>query len=334
MRVTASNDPTPPPQPEDLSASLLRRVHAGYKPLELKGALTEAFARYRAIVGPTKLDNAAAETALRELLRGGTPDPTQLVVLGLALRALRPGLCVVHDTVEPLPPHCAPSFPGWDDFTDRLRPHLRAVGRIDGPGRTGAMVAFGTGFLVTPDLLLTNRHVVRELSFGTGVLPPGRATVNFTFEHGLPIAPPIAIHACVRLDADGLLDLALLRLAAPACRPEACFRFSERLAASDDPVAAFGFPAESSERNPAFVEQVFVHKLGLKRLSPGQVSLRMLGRPVFCHDASTLGGSSGSPVLRQSDAAVLGVHCGGNFLDANEAIDGPIAAQWLRDAPA
>lgn len=302
----------------------LRRGYAGLTP----DALREALSFHRAIVGPRRLDVEAATAALQAYLVGEALAPEQELALALALRALRPGLLVASGAIEALPARCAPSFPGWDPFVACARPHLRAVGRIDGPGTGRARVPFGTGFLVAPDLLLTNRHVVHELSLGTGHLPPGRALVNFSYEDGSPRSDDIAVVAVVRQDPGGL-DLAVLRLERPGCTPEACLRFGEAVAVVDDAVAVLGFPAEASERNPAFAPQIFPRALGVKRVSPGLVSQRMLGTPVFCHDASTLGGSSGSPVLSLPDATVLGVHCGGKFLDANEAIDAVAVSAWL-----
>lgn len=319
--LLADDDPKP-------SESLYRRLRNGYAGLS-REALVEALAFHRAIVGPRRLDVEDANLALQAYLAGNPLSADQELALVMALRALRPALLISGPTIARLPARCVPSFPQWDAFVGRVRPHLRAVGRIDGPGANGALVAFGTGFLIAPDLLVTNHHVVHELSLGTGRLPPGRATVNFSWEHRQPLVDPIAVASVVRATRAGALDLAVLRLERPGCAPDECLRFATTVAQIDDRVAVVGFPAEASERNPAFVPQLFEAGLGLKRVSPGLVSQRMLGVPVFCHDAATLGGSSGSPVLSIGDGHILGVHCGGRFLDANEAIDGVTVAAWL-----
>lgn len=329
--TTTDNDAPPPPPVAPLAdpiGNLRDRVRRGYGSLG-PDALRDALGLHKAIVGPARLDVEEATEALRLFLAGNPLTEGQELALALALRALRPGLVVAAGDIEPLPDRCAPSFPNWSAFTGRLRPHLRAIGRIDGPGAPGSLVPYGTGFLITPELLVTNRHVVHELTLGTGKLAPGRATVNFSWEHQQPLTATIAIQSVHRFDPTGPLDLAVLKLATPWGTQDQCLRFGKALAASDDTLAVVGYPAEASERNPAFVPEVFPHHLGIKRVSPGQVSLRMIGQPIFCHDASTLGGSSGSPVLSLADATILGVHCGGKFLDANEAIDASVAAAWL-----
>ena len=72
----------------------------------------------------------------------------------------------------------------------------------------------------------------------------------------------------------------------------------------------------------------FTKRYGVKRLSPGRI-METAGRlagdsydRVFTHDASTLGGASGSVVahLNGADLLVVGIHFGGEMLRQNYGV--------------
>jgi V8-like Glu-specific endopeptidase len=98
-------------------------------------------------------------------------------------------------------------------------------------------------------------------------------------------------------------------------------------------IIGFPFPPEQTSGKVGIVDwdwvtgTLFGNRFGLKRLSPG-IACRPIGsitgdsRPwVFGHDATTLGGNSGSPVLawRDADFAGFGLHFGGRTVDTNVA---------------
>jgi hypothetical protein len=63
----------------------------------------------------------------------------------------------------------------WSAFRTRVQPLLYSIGRvnlIDGKH-------IGTGFVVGDGILATNRHVLDDLTFGTGVLAGDCAQVAF-----------------------------------------------------------------------------------------------------------------------------------------------------------
>jgi V8-like Glu-specific endopeptidase len=65
------------------------------------------------------------------------------------------------------------------------------------------------------------------------------------------------------------------------------------------------------------INGLFGNRLGVKRASPGEVVARRAN--VLSHDCTTLGGSSGSPILTLKSAALVGVHRDGMYLSRNHA---------------
>lgn len=109
------------------------------------------------------------------------------------------------------------------------------------------------------------------------------------------------------LHADVDHDLALLRLA-PAGPPAPALALGD--CAPGDRVAAIGFPSAGlAHYDPAEVVRLFGERLDVKRLAPGTITATNGER--IDHDCTTLGGSSGSPLVDLATGAVVGVHYGG-----------------------
>jgi hypothetical protein len=182
----------------------------------------------------------------------------------------------------------------------------------------------GTGFLVRPHLLVTNRHVLHGLSWGTGRLERGMAQVRFGQEYGqrdeegpVDVVREVAVHPT--------LDLALLEV--DPSRPHTPLVLDPEPLGAGAGVAAVGYPQADTVRNPLFVSAVFDGSFGVKRVAPGEV-LRVEG-PLFHHDCSTLGGNSGSPLLSLRTARVVGVHFQGQFATRNTAVAASELAAFL-----
>lgn len=242
---------------------------------------------------------------------GVVPTPEQMEALELCIRLLRPALLVQDDHLPP-------------DPSLHLSAAQRAV--IDGllPGvaalcRAGEETGLGTGFLIGPTTLLTNRHVMQALTRRredpTPPVSPGQVLACFDLEaEGSERLPRIAV---TRADypPDTGVDLALLELASasPAVLP---LRRAPALVAGR-PVLAVGHPVDDARDPSPLVRALFDDRFSVKRASPGEVLGAAAGR--WFHDCSTLGGSSGSPLL-DADGAVLGIHSGGALADRNEAV--------------
>lgn len=289
--------------------------------------LTELFTKWRRIVGPRPEQMSdLARQAYDAIRRGVTPTPEQRQALERAIRLLRPAPLVRSGSLGALDRETAPAFPDWPDFRIAVEPYLGSVGRIDrATWRRGqAPVPVATGFLIAEGRLVTNDHVVDELTLNTGALIPRQAEVRFGQEHGPSHEPdPVPIEAVVARDPD--LDLAVLAIA-PRPMPGTTVRLVPVAVSVGTPVAAVGYPMRSA-RDLDVVSGLFGDVLDVKRASPGAVIARRYA--VLSHDCTTLGGSSGSPIFTLADAQLAGVHSDGMYLARNHATCGEQMHRFL-----
>lgn len=284
-----------------------------------------AVAKVRAIIGPVRLpvsqeDAAAAMEALRH---GQEPTARQLAALEFVVRLMRAAVYSRGGQLDGLPPFNAYE-PGtverWDHFRELVAPRLYSIGRIDRADGE----SLGTGFVVAPGLMVTNRHVATAFSFGSDKLEKGQAVVRFGQERGRTDAEdPVAIVSIVEIHPR--LDMALLRIDDPRDRPPLEIETAE--VEEGIAVAAIGYPFED-KRSPLFVDAIYQGGYGVKRASPGEV-LERSNETIVYHDCSTLGGNSGSPVLSQDTARVVGLHASGFFMYRNEAVAGAKLGEFV-----
>lgn len=200
---------------------------------------------------------------------------------------------------------------------------LPSVGRIELTGHP-SLDWVGTGFLVAPGVVLTNRHVVQEFATrnwsGRWVIDAAiTARIDFAEEidsatpRETPIQEIIAVHP--------VLDLALLSCVALDGHA------AVRLDAGTVPVAPqrasyiVGYPALDSRRNDSTtLERVFGTIFNVKRLQPGLLTGWLAPERAYTHDCSTLGGNSGSCLVDLDTGIVVGIHFGGRFGQANWAV--------------
>ena len=218
---------------------------------------------------------------------------------------------------------------------DLLAEALPAAGRINCPDAPQGFA--GSGFLVAPGVVMTNRHVLQMIADPTG---DGswqfREGVQIDFGHeyqGIDSHLPRELRT-VLYAADGyidpdrpldhaLLDLVLIELNAATCREQTPLQIDVSVdwPAPELAVYIVGYPAHPlSGYSLTLLEKLFQLTFGRKRLAPGRV-LKPAGQGgawTMSHDATTLGGNSGSVVLvagRETLAAAL--HYGGKKDVAN-----------------
>jgi hypothetical protein len=318
------------PQSDPYLHSLLlraRRTLAGQ-------SIAKAAVNVRAIVGvPTiPVGEVDAQAAWNKLRSGQRPTGAELASLETVIRLMRPAPLSRAGELEPLASvegasaYNSETVAAWNGFRARVKPFLYSIGRLE--RAVGPDASVGTGFLVGPDLVLTNRHVVSDLTMGTEVLDPGQAVITFNEEADTvePDASRIAVTGIVALHP--LLDLALLRVALPNPRPVPAFASEPASLATE--IAAVGYPFKDG-RNPIFVDAIYGSSYGVKRAALGQVTGGS-GARMF-HDCSTLGGSSGSPLFSLASGRVVGVHYTGQFMYRNEAVPAADVAVFLAQVP-
>lgn len=250
-----------------------------------------------------------------------------------------------------------------------------SVGRIDIDGAHA-----GTGSVVAPQVIMTNRHVLEGIAEeiqgpggSTWLFSLGEPSIDFSDRADgsmrFKIKKVLAAGStptCGRVRFTNL-DMALLEVE-PVNGQGQPLPKNLRLVDQRDPTAqrvdivTMGYPARPSAdamMDPktnrfrpdiqARLQEIFGLRYGQKYLSPGQVSL-VRGKPtgdarrwVFAHDATTLGGNSGSVVTALSDQiAIGGLHFGGaplvnNYAHSLSAVRGSgllkaidqIGADWI-----
>ena len=284
-----------------------------------------AIARVRAIVGtanlPATFEGELAKSALDKLQNAGDrPTPRELAALELMLRMMRPAPKVSKAGIANLnEPEFEQAFPGWSTFRDLFAKVGPSIGRID-CGKEPA----GTGFLIAPDVLVTNRHVLEKISRGTCLLEEGQAVVGFRWLAD-DSETPEPITAVIAFDEE--FDIALLRVKPQAGRMP--LKLAADAPAVERDIAVIGHPYDDQVNNPMFTRTIFGDIWGVKRAAPGEVTFLSQAKTIAGHDCSTLGGNSGSPVLALDTAEVVGLHFGGSFLWRNEAVSAPALAAFV-----
>jgi len=290
----------------------------------------QAVKKVRAIVGPTTIpaSEPEAQAAWKKLRDGEAPTTAELQALEIVIRLLRPALPSEGGALPDLPSEPEKNvYPddlkeAWSGFRARVAPLLYSIGRVNLADGTHV----GTGFLVADGVLATNRHVLDDLTLGTGHLGPRQAQVNFQREKGAADRHEhlVAIEAVIGIHP--FLDMVLLampRLGRPVVEIETT------AVGEGVRVAAIGYPAKDSQRNPIFTSAIFGNAFGVKRAAIGEI-LDGVRSPTVFHDCSTLGGNSGSPLFSLATGRVVGIHRSGFFMYRNEAVDGASLGGFAR----
>ena len=226
--------------------------------------------------------------------------------------------------------------PTLDTSEEMLADAISCVGRIDLPGSPPGYQ--GTGFLVQENLIVTNRHVLQVVADpenGRWTFRPG-ASIDFGHEfRGRDSITPRALKSLVFTGPKAIkfsggvdhskLDLALIEIEPAAAPAPAVLAVdaSADWAAPDLIVFTIGYPAmpRMTDYTPTLLEQLFQATYGCKRLAPGRIMQSQITTQTWttAHDATTLGGNSGSVVLvagREHMAA--GLHYGGRTGEPRE----------------
>jgi hypothetical protein len=217
-----------------------------------------------------------------------------------------------------------------DTSAESLTKVISCVGRIDLPGAVAGYQ--GTGFLIQENLIVTNRHVLQAIadpnegawkfrpgaSIDFGHEFRGRASVTPRALKSLVFAGPKVIKSGSSVD-HSKLDIAVIEIEPVTPPPTEVLAVD---ASVDWPtpsliVFTIGYPANPGHGYAlSLLEQLFQSTYGFKRLAPGRVITSQFTNKAWTttHDATTLGGNSGSVLLvagREHIAA--GLHYGGRI---------------------
>jgi endonuclease G len=211
----------------------------------------------------------------------------------------------------------------------RINPLLPLIGRVELP-RSPVIPYAGTGFIVGKGLIATNRHVARLFSQGLGLTisyNAGDAAIDFKREVdtkdddrsaylkvvGVEMIHPFWDMALLRVD--NLPTTNMLRLSTKS---------PEELVGRN--IVAIGYPARDERSELDVQDRIFGGKYLVKRLQPGTLRERAKIQSfenevnAMTHDASTLGGNSGSAIIDVDSGEVVALHFAGIYLKANYAV--------------
>ena len=302
--------------------SNLDRLHE-----ELQSASGDESLETLSVAGGT---GSAAES-LDVLRRGGmgAVDERHLESLEAIIhKKYRPAVFVKYDSFDTPP---APwKALGNADNRARINQAILSIGRIELPGN-GSVPYGGTGFVVGPNLVMTNRHVAelfsRRMEKNEFVFKPNcGAAINFRREvipspdvRNLSVKRIVMIHP--------YWDMALLEVEGLSQQQSPLPLSTVHLEDLDDhDVVVIGYPAQDCRSDIEVQNRIFGGVFDVKRLLPGKLQARRQIKSfenvvnAATHDASTLGGSSGSAVVHVKTGEVVALHFAGEYLEANFAV--------------
>ena len=279
-------------------------------------------------MGPNNV--GAAESGLQKLAEDRVQEITPSEMFGLEAIVLprnRPVAFVRGNSYDDL------DGP-WVSLNDevvkkRIASLLPLIGRVEVPSSPILPYA-GTGFVVGQGLIATNRHVAQIFAQGLGLTiryRAGDAAIDFKRQVDAPDDERTAylsvravemIHPywdMALLRVDGLPTDRMLRLSVKS--PEELL---------DRNVVVIGYPARDERNDVALQDRIFNRTYNVKRLQPGVIRTRAKVQSfensvnALTHDASTLGGNSGSAVIEVDTGEVVALHFAGEYLKANYAV--------------
>ena len=313
---------------------MLRRIDSVLADPRFARELAQAdlIPRRAAAAGRRGIVGAAAAAVAGEPLSG--------LEEAVVLLQSRPSLLIRKNRCE------VPQSGSWADVLAAQRAlvekPLPSVGRIEVDDGAGFRHV-GTGWVIAEKVIATNRHVaeifasrqaqgIQFLSNFMGL--PYRARIDFREEYQEQARFEVAVKEVVFMEAPerSLPDIAFLRLVSHEGLPDP-IPLVDRPLAPGAMVAVIGYPAydpryglDAAEAAKAIFGTIY----DVKRLSPGCVMGEDAPNWFFAHDATTLGGNSGSVVLDMATGYAIGMHFLGDFRNANYAVKAATLLEYAR----
>jgi endonuclease G, mitochondrial len=279
-----------------------------------------------------------------EAARAEFSEPEANRLEAVVLKVGRPAILIENNTFQARTDE-------WGTRLEAARAHIEkaiaAVGRIEMSNHPQGILYDGTGWLVAPDIIITNSHVARQFGLKTGstfsfksnkaLSKAIRAQVDFREEYRVDKEEQFEALEVIYLNESENPDIAFLRISRNSLRGGVIATLQAKpipLASttikSGAFVAAIGYPKKDSARNPlpdAEMDKIFDDIYDVKRLQPGQIM--KTETELLTHDCSTLGGNSGSVLLNLATGEAIGIHYGGEFLKGNWAIPSQVIQKLM-----
>lgn len=262
------------------------------------------------------------EEAVDRLRKGRTDLTAPTYTEAIVMRTGYPSLLVQNGTFE------QPKLPHW---RERLVPKRAGIDRaIANVGRVDLVNDpnnkwIGTGWRVNEDTFVTNRHVAEYFArrrSGGWVLAPGiKVYMDLREEHQSDEQLELFVSSILHIEPTGLPDVAIIRVDSTALKNMADPVSLQIGGSQPETIGVIGYPAKAVRDNPVDVMDLYFNDIyNVKRFAPGQIMDADHSTTVFTHNATTLGGNSGSVIIDVDTGCAIGLHYAGSALTQNYAV--------------
>lgn len=224
-----------------------------------------------------KPERTGRPTASKRSLRRAVATAAEVEAIVLA--AGRPSLPIRSDSFE---------VPQADTWKARLYPTkskidagIRSVGRIEVPQLAPYE---GTGWVIAPGILVTNRHVALRFAtrlgdgkfdFGTtGLATSLSVQIDFREEEYVSRPFEVRVSEVLYIAEDNQPDVAFLRVKVPEGDDRALPPPIPLFDGAPEPrqlIAVIGYPSRDPDASPDLRSRIFGTRFEIKRLAPGEV---------------------------------------------------------------
>ena len=314
----------------------------------LPGGPVQEGAVFEAVRTPAMGREIAMESL--DLIRSDRMDQIdsdrQFVLEAIVMPMNRPVVDIIDDKIE-----TSQLTPKWshlqqENVRNKIEKSLLSVGRIEVPN----ILYAGTGFIVGDGVLMTNRHVAAIFAQGVGAsnritYKSNSASIDFYRENKGQKSDELKVEDVLMIHP--YWDMALLKVSGlPDNREPLVLNTDKPSNHFDSDIVVIGYPGYDPNGDEKFQKTqatIFRNTYYVKRMQPGKFkereSLDSFDYHVnaVTHDSSTLGGNSGSCVLKlPTDPAsnampqVVALHFAGSYLHANYGVPAYDLAQDKR----
>lgn len=283
-------------------------------------------------------------------LESAHPGPSPVEQQEAALEAIvlsvgRPPLLVQNGTYV-VPPELTEEvkriIDGFNrDMIDHVIVHSARVDLIDIP----RVPYVGTGWIIEKPaenraIIVTNRHVAEYFAVADGAggyrfrtapnFRPYEARIDFKEEYGSIDAFEAQVIKVLFIAGPRDSDIALLEAEGDVLVDMIPIELSDKHPVKELDIGVVGYPAYDSRNDPDDVARYFGDIFDVKRFAFGEINSVSADNPEFSHDATTLGGNSGSCVFDLNNGKAVGIHFAGDYRVGNYAVPGAEILRALR----
>ncbi|PVB60948.1 DNA/RNA non-specific endonuclease [Labrenzia sp. 011] len=265
---------------------------------------------------------ATLEEAVDRMRKGQTDLSAPTYTEAIVMRTGYPSLLVRNGTFED------PKLQYWKDtlvprraVIDRAIANVGRVDLVNDPHNKW----IGTGWRVNEDTFVTNRHVAVYFAQlrqgGWGFARGLKVYMDLREEHESDEQLEMLVSSILHIEPTGLPDVAILRIDKNALRTTADPVSLQLGGRRPDTIGVIGYPAKAVRDNPLdAMDRYFDDIYNVKRFAPGQIMDDNHSSTEFTHNATTLGGNSGSMIIDVDTGGAVGLHFAGSALTQNYAV--------------